>query len=317
VSSLEAVSGEAAPQRILVIKLGALGDFVQALGPMQAIRAAHPGARIALLTTPPFVALAEQCPWFDEVIPDPRPRLRNLAGWIALRRRLRAGRFDRVYDLQTSDRTGWYYRLMAPGKRPDWSGVVPGALRHANPARDRMHTLDRQAEQLAAAGIARVPPPDLYWVEADLARFDLPRRFVLLVPGASAHRPAKRWPAERFAALARDIAARGAKPVVVGVAAEKPLAAAICGRCHEARDLTGETSLLELFALARRASGAVGNDSGPMHVAAAAGAPSVVLFSSESDPALCAPRGPSVIVIRRPELTGLGVAEVAGALKLR
>ncbi len=313
----EAANGASAVQRILIIKLGALGDFVQALGPMQAIRAAHPDAHIALLTAPSFVELADQCPWFDEVIADSRPPFRKIGSWYALRRRLRAGRFDRVYDLQTSDRTGWYWRLLGPGRRPEWSGIVPGPLRHANPARDQMHTIDRQAEQLAIAGIARVPPPDLYWVEADIGRFDLPRRFVLLVPGASAHRLAKRWPAERFAALARDVAARGAKPVVVGVAAEKALAAAICGRCQEARDLTGETSLIELFALARRASGAVGNDSGPMHVAAAAGTPSVVLFSSESDPALCAPRGSGVVFIRRPELTGLSVTEVSGALKLR
>ncbi len=180
-----------------------------------------------------------------------------------------------------------------------------------------MHTLDRQADQLAIAGIGPVPPPDLDWVRADLERLGLPRRYVLLAPGGSAHRPAKRWPAERFAALARDLAARGAKPLVVGVAGEKPLAAAICGRCHEARDLTGETSLVELFALVRGAAGAVGNDSGPMHMAAAAGVPSVVLFSAESDPALCAPRGPAVTAIRRPELSGLGVTEVAGALKLR
>ncbi len=303
--------------RILVIKLGALGDFVQALGPMQAIRRAHPDARISLLTTAPFVPLATLCPWFDEVIANSRPRLRNVGGWIALRRRLRAGRFDRVYDLQTSDRTGWYWRLIGPGRRPNWSGIVQGPLCHANPGRDRMHTLDRQAEQLAIAGIAPVPPPALDWVTADLDRLGLPRRYVLLVPGGSAHRPAKRWPVERYAALARDIAARGAKPLVVGVAGEKPLAAQICGRCHEARDLAGATSVVELFALARGAVGAVGNDSGPMHMAAAAGVPSIVLFSAESDPALCAPRGVSVVAIRRSELAGLSVTEVAGALKLR
>ncbi len=315
---MSALADDGVEKRILVIKLGALGDFVQALGPMQAIRAAHPDARISLLTTPPFVALARLSPYFDEVIADTRPPLRNLAGWFVLRRKLRAGRFDRVYDLQTSDRTGWYFRVMGPGRRPDWSGIAQGAsLRHSNPRRTSMHTIDRQADQLAVAGIAPVPPPDLGWVAADLTRFGLPDRFVLLVPGGSAHRPAKRWPAERFAALARDVAIRGAAPVVVGVAEEKPLAALICGRCHEARDLTGLTSIVELFALARCAAGAVGNDSGPMHMAAAAGVPSVVLFSAESDPALCAPRGRSVAILRRPELAGLSVEEVSGALKLR
>jgi ADP-heptose:LPS heptosyltransferase len=302
--------------RVLVIKLGALGDFVQALGPMQAIRRAHPDARITLLTTQPYVELARAIPWFDEVLVDERKR--DLGSWWALRRLLRAGRYDRVYDLQTSDRTGWYFRILGPGRRPEWSGIAKGAShRHENPSRDAMHTLDRQAEQLALAGIASVPPPDLSWVTADLSRFDLGTRHVMLVPGASAHRPAKRWQIGRYAELARDIAARGARPVIVGTAEERDLGRFVAVRCTDARDLTGQTGLVELFALALNASGAVGNDSGPMHMAAVGGTPSVVLFSSESDPALCAPRGLRVTVLRRKELTGLAVGEVAAALRLR
>jgi ADP-heptose:LPS heptosyltransferase len=302
--------------RVLVIKLGALGDFVQALGPMQAIRRAHPDAHIALLTTAPFVDLACATPWFDTVLVDERKR--DLGSWWTLRRMLRGGRYGRVYDLQTSDRTGWYFRVMGPGRRPEWSGIANGAShRHADPQRDAMHTIDRQAEQLALAGIAEVPPPDLSWVDADLSRFDLGNRYVMLVPGASAHRPAKRWPVGRYSELARDIAARGARPIVVGTEEERELGHTVAVRCTDARDLTGRTSLIELFALACRASGAVGNDSGPMHMAAMGGAPSVVLFSAESDPALCAPRGPRVTVLRRRELNGLATGEVAAALRLR
>ena len=302
--------------RVLVIKLGALGDFIQALGPMQAIREAHPDATIALLTTAPFVDFARATPWFNEVLVDDRKR--DVGSWWTLRRMLRAGNYGRVYDLQTSDRTGWYFRVLGPGRRPEWSGIAKGAShRHDNPVRDRMHTLDRQAEQLAIAGIPSVPPPDLSWVTANVSRFELGPRYVMLVPGASAHRPAKRWHIGRYAELARDIASRGARPVVVGTKEEHELGRFIAVRCTDARDITGRTSLLELFAVARNASGAVGNDSGPMHMAAMGGAPSVVLFSAESDPALCAPRGPRVTILRRNELTGLAVAEVAAALRLR
>jgi ADP-heptose:LPS heptosyltransferase len=105
--------------------------------------------------------------------------------------------------------------------------------------------------------------------------------------------------------------------VVVGLAEERDLATQIVAKCPETRDLTGKTSLLELFALARGAVCAVGNDSGPMHMAAAAGVPSVVLFSVESDPALCAPRGAKVTVLRRAELSGLSAGEVVAALRLR
>ena len=138
----------AARQRILVIKLAALGDFVQAFGPFAAIRAHHPDAAIALLTTPPFAGLARRSPWFDAVWSDGRPSWRDPAAWWRLARRLRAAGFARVYDLQTSRRSS-RYRLLA-GPRAEWSGIAPGASHpHANPARDSMHTVERQREQEA------------------------------------------------------------------------------------------------------------------------------------------------------------------------
>jgi ADP-heptose:LPS heptosyltransferase len=246
---------------------------------------------------------------------DARPR--NPRGLWRVRRMLRDGNYDRVYDLQTSDRSSFYFHMLR-GARPEWSGIALGSShRHADPARDTMHTVDRQAEQLAITGIAAMPLPDLSWVKSDLAQFALAARYVMLVPGASPHRPAKRWPVERYADLARVIAQRGGQPVVVGTAQERALGARIAEACPETRDLTGRTGLVELFALAKEAAAAVGNDSGPMHMAALGGAPSVVLFSAESDPALCAPRGASVTVLRRPDLAALTVGEVAAALRLR
>src|ERR1700722_4132790 len=107
-------------QRILVIKLGALGDFVQAMGPAAAIRAHHPNAKLTLLTAAPFAELARAAPYFDYVWIDERPRALDLGGWWRLRRKLRAGHFDRVYDLQTSSRSSGYFHLMAMGRRPEW-----------------------------------------------------------------------------------------------------------------------------------------------------------------------------------------------------
>lgn len=300
--------------RILVIKLGSLGDIVQAMGPAAAIRRHHAEAEIVLLTTAPFAAFLREAPYFDAVWIDERPGLVDPLGLFRLRRRLRLARFARVYDLQTSDRSSLYHWLMAPGP-PEWSGIARGAShRHDNPARDRMHTIDRQAEQLRRAGIAEVPPPDLAWAAGDLGRFDLPERFVLLVPGGAAHRPQKRWPIERYGALAALIAARGVRPVVVGGAAERELGAAIRAWCPAARNLAGETTLAEVAALGRRAIRAVGNDTGPVHLLAAAGAPSTVLYSAASDPALTAPRGREVAILRRANLADLPVEAVAATL---
>jgi ADP-heptose:LPS heptosyltransferase len=293
--------------RVLVIRLGALGDFVLSFAAFAAIRAHHAADEVALLTTAPFAAIARRAPWFDRVLCDARPDWWNLPGVLRLARRLRG--FDFVYDLQTSARSSRYFRLAG---RPGWSGIAAGCSHpHANPARDAMHTLERQREQLEMAGIGAFPPPDLGWLQG--TQFDLPARYALLVPGAAAHRPAKRWPVERFAELARILAGRGMPPVVLGSAAEAPLAAAI----PAAIDLTGRTGLADLAALARGAALAVGNDTGPMHLLAAAGCPCLVLFSAASDPALTAPRGPGgtwPTVLRMPDLAELTVERVAAAL---
>ena len=163
-------------RRILVIKLGALGDMVQALGPFAAIRRHHgapPEAHITLLTTEPYAEFAAASDYFDDVWTDDRPGVLHIGGWLVLRRRLRGGGFTRVYDLQTSDRSSFYYRLFRPGRLSEWSGIAKGCSHpHANPDRDSLHTLERQAEQLGAAGITEVPPPDVSWATGRQPRLD-------------------------------------------------------------------------------------------------------------------------------------------------
>jgi len=300
--------------RILVIKLGALGDFVQAMGPAAAIRAHHKDAEITLLTSAPFAEIARMSPYFDHVWIDERPRRFDIAAWLRLRRRLRDGRFARVYDLQTSSRSSGYFHLMGPGPRPEWSGIARGASHpHANPRRDAMHTLDRQADQLAMAGIGSVSPPDLSWAAADIARFNLPPDFVLLVPGGAAHRLDKRWPTAHYAELAKLIAQRGVTPVVIGGRDEAGATRAVSRGVKLARDLAGQTTLAEIVGLGAAARYAVGNDTGPMHLIVAAGCPATVLYSAASDPALTQPRG-KVTVLRRDDLATLAVDEVAATL---
>ncbi len=305
-------------RRILVIKLGALGDVVLALGPFAAIREAHRDAHITLLTTTAYADLMRASPYFDEVLLDDRPSPWQPGRWIALRRRLRGGRFDFVYDLQTSDRSGWYYKLMGPGRRPNWSGIANGCSHpHDNPLRDDQHTIARQAEQLAHAGIANVPPADLTWIENDEAKFDLTQPYVLMVPGGAPHRPRKRWPTDRYIDLARELGTQGMGSVVLGGKDERDLAEVVARGYPGARNLIGQTTFVDIVGLARDASGAIGNDTGPMHLIAAAGCPALVLFSSESDPALTRPAGESISVLQRDDLAMLNTADVVEALSLR
>jgi ADP-heptose:LPS heptosyltransferase len=118
----------------------------------------------------------------------------------------------------------------------------------------------------------------------------------------------------RYAELARILLTQRITPVILGTGAENALALEIRDTVPDAIDLTNRTALPDLASLARAACLAVGNDTGPMHLIAAAGCPSVVLFSRESDPALTAPRGPQVSVLRQSDLTELDLAQVLAAL---
>jgi ADP-heptose:LPS heptosyltransferase len=297
--------------RILVVKLGALGNVVLAMNAFAAIRTFHATARISLLTTAPYADWLRKAPWFDEVLVDTRPAWWNLPGVYRLRRTLRGPGFTRVYDLQTSGRSSHYFRLFPRASKPEWSGIVSKSSHpDRNPNRAHMHDLDRQACQLRQAGIVTIPPADLSWCRGDIGRFGLPTDFVVLVPGSAPHRPEKRWPAARYQALALALREQGLTPVIVGAAAEAPISRAI----PAALNLIGHTGFGDLADLARSARLTIGNDTGPTHLLAAVGCPTVVLFSHASDPALCAPRGPDVRVLRRPDLASLELETVLAEL---
>jgi ADP-heptose:LPS heptosyltransferase len=139
-----------------------------------------------------------------------------------------------------------------------------------------------------------------------------PKPYVMFVPGGAAHRPEKRWPVDKYGELARILYSRGLDIVIIGGPQEAALAQAIQRQVPRSRDLTGRTDFARIAVLGAKAALAIGNDTGPLHLAAAAGAPTVVLFSSASDPALSAPRG-KVAVLQAEKLSVLAVAKVAQA----
>lgn len=290
------------PDNILVIKLGALGDFIQALGPMKAIRAHHPEARITLLTTTPFEQLGRDCGYFDQVWIDSKPKFYDLVGWAALSRRLNRGEFDRVYDLQNNDRTSMYFKLFRP--RPEWSGIAKGAShRNTDPERKYRHAFDGHRKTLALAGVAPVEIDDLVWMESDIKRFDLPDRYAVLVPGCSPHHPEKRWPVRHFTDLAEMLEKEGITPVLIGTQAEDQTLAGIALACPHARNLCGKTDLYDIAGIARGAELVVGNDTGPMHLAAATGVPCITLFCTrKSHPVKHRPMGHKVIKLQSDDL---------------
>ncbi len=304
---------------MLVIKLGALGDLVQCLDAFHAIRRHHPDDRLIIMTTRPWAGFVGAMPWFDEVWIDSRPKVWHVRTWLALIGRLRREPLSRVYDLQSNQRTGLYFRLLAGSRRPEWSGAVPGC---SHPRPDFLslsgHNRDRLLAHIASAGVPiGADGADLSWLTADVSHLGLPARFVVLVPGCSPHRLYKRWPAHHYAALANRLDRRGIATVVVGTGADREAIAEIRNEAPRVIDLAGRTNLMEVAGVARAAMGAVGNDTGPIFITAAVGTPTLMLMSHHTIAERMAPLGPSVAWLQRHTLADLTVDEVEAALTLR
>ncbi|PZO55161.1 MAG: transposase [Alphaproteobacteria bacterium] len=316
--------GETA-NRVLVIQLGGVGEFVQALAAARVIRETHVGARINLLTTETTKELAEKCPYFDTIEADGKPQ--EPQAITKLIARIRAAKYDVVYDLEGSSRTKNYFQGLRPWP-PKWSGPIAGAS-HAYLDADRAHLnpLDRYAGQLAAAGIETGGAPlmpDLSWVRTvmrDPPRlkpdyFGIRGSYVLLLPRGSDAEPSRRWPEEKYIDLARRIARGGVTPVILGGPEERPIGAAIAKAEPSAKNLVTRPDFFQCVGLAERASFAVGDDVELMHVAAAAGAPCLVFLSSLNHPERAAPRGPSgVVALTAAVIADLPVEQVDAQLR--
>jgi ADP-heptose:LPS heptosyltransferase len=295
-------------KKILVIKLSALGDFILALGPMEAIRKHHPDAHITLLTTRPFVDMAQRSRYFDAVETDARPPFYDLPAWVKLFRFFNGGSFGRVYDLQMNDRTKAYYSLFL--KKPVWSGALKGgALSCDKPALMKLHAFERHKMVLAKAGIM-VTIPDLSWMEVDVTLLGLKKPYVLLIPGSAPTWPEKRWPALKYGALGLKLIRLGYDVAVLGTASEQEVINRVVKSCPGIHDLSGKTSFYDIATLARGAAGAVGNDTGPTHLVAMSGCPTISLFSHASRPELSAPVGDAVTVIQSDRLDDVSVDDV-------
>lgn len=304
-------------RRVLVIKHGAFGDIIQSDGALRDIRANHPGAEIAVLTTPPYRRLFERCPWVDRVLIDPRARRWRLDRMLALGRGLRAEEFAQVYDLQNSTRTAAYRRWLLP--RVPWSGKIRRRTFLLRAALQTRPSLVRMADQLREAGLAVrfAEHPDVAWMAEDvsdlLADAGVPSRFVVLVPGSSARHLGKRWPG--YPALAEALLARGFGVVTAPGPDERDLAATVPG--HTLRKPGAPLDWFELAGLFSRAAFVVGNDTGPTHLAAHVGASGLALFGPHVAPAMTGIVRDRFGAIAVDDLRTLGVDRVVEEVMVR
>jgi len=312
--------------RLLVVRLGAMGDILHALPAVTALRQAHPDWLIDWVVEPRWRALlaAEGStrrqsansaqPLVDRLhfaatrqwrkAPFSRQTINE---FMALRSALRAGEYDAVIDLQGAIRSALIARLA--GCRRLIGEANPREL----PARwlfsERVatystHVIEQDVELASAiAGDALTPVEPLLPVDPDAEAWAdeiLPpitnKTAVLITPGAGWG--AKRWPVERYAALAQSLVARGCRVLVNIGPGEEPLAEVIV-RVTESAATPLACSLPQLITLTRRIALAIAGDTGPLHLACALGRPVVGIYGP-TDPSRNGPFGTRFTVLRSP-----------------
>jgi ADP-heptose:LPS heptosyltransferase len=266
--------------RILIIKLGALGDVILALPHIRRISAAHPDAAITVLTAPGYADLLAG----EAGLPVTAFRRRGFLEMLRLLAWLRRQRFGVVYDLQGSLRSRIMTRVSGASRRIGRRRDAAYTLAPAG-AGNRPHAFEELNRLLECAGIepataliaSKAGKQEREVVSHWLRRHGLSEaRLVLLHAGSSEHWPSKRWDEQHFAELAQSLEARDCRVLWIGGEDDRQLnrrLASVSGL-----DASGIFTFRQLLALGQQAAFAVTSDSGPMHVLAASGLPVYAFF---------------------------------------
>lgn len=278
---------------ILFIKPSSLGDIVHAMPTCAAIRRAYPKARLTWLVKREWAGLVERIDGVDRVWPVES----TFKGWLSQVSPLRAERFDLVVDLQGLFRSaaiGWLGgSSLLVGFANGREGSPWFYSRRVPVPQLEMHAVDRYLLVAKAVGAVesgapefrfRIPQTDYEEVDRLLSRSGVTPEMSWVAMNVSARWPTKRWPAASFAEVADRLQQeRCGAVVMIGGPDERADIAAVSGMMKTpAIDLAGTTTVGLLPALLSRASLLITNDSGPMHIAAAAGTPVVALFGPTS-----------------------------------
>jgi len=310
-------------RRILCIRLSGLGDVVHALNALSLLREELPDAFIAWAVEERFADLLRGHPHVDELVTVPRKEwgrmAKNPLRWPALRRagkamaaRVRGMSFDASVDFQSSLKSAWLVRVARAPLRIGFGGEVNRELnrlvqnRLVDVAAGGVHRCERDLALLGPLGIpARQARPALPANEEARRAVDdlLAGRLadgpvVVIHPGTSAFAAFKRWPAERYAAVAGRLAAeRGADVVVTCGPDDRDLAERVLAGMRRPGTLVPPVAgLAGLIEVLRRADLFLGSDTGPMHLASALGVPVVALFGPK-DPVQTGPYCSRSIVV--------------------
>lgn len=318
--------------RILFIRTDRLGETLLNLPAIAALRTGLPRASLTLLVHPDLQALMQGMSGVDEVLAMPT----NPGPWwrraIRLARQLRPKRFDAVMvsnpkkELHVAVWLAGIPCRVGYGRK--WGVLLTHRLTDGK-ALGRRHEVEYNLELVRALGVPAAPAAFRLTPSArdqqDAAQLLASHGVAETDPFIAVHpwssNPGKEWPGERYRALVRSIAQRGGPRVVlIGGLEEQSRVPAILAAGGSAASLVGRLTLTQLAAVLRRAALLLSNDSGPVHLAASVGTPTVVLFGTRdpaAGPQRWGPWGEGHAVIWRPTMDAISVDEVLAAVEAR
>jgi lipopolysaccharide heptosyltransferase I len=304
----------------LIVRLGALGDIVHALPLAAALRATWPDARVDWLVDVKHRAILEHVGGLTAILSVDTRRIGGDTGIVPVVRRLRAARYDVAIDAQgllkssalaylagaarvvgmarahlREPLSSWAYDATVEPAGPH---VVDNALAIAQAVGATSGVTRRGPGEGGPPRFALQPPAsDVVARVRDMLGLDAGQPFAVINPGAAW--PNKRWPPERFGAVARHLRARHGWPsIVVWGPGEEDLAGAVVAAADGAAASAPATSLGELLAIIGAAGLVISGDTGPLHLAAALGTPIVGIYGP-TDPARNGPWSPADITLSR------------------
>ena len=303
-------------KRVLIVRLGALGDLVHAIPVAAALHRAFPAARIDWLVSAKHRDILDLVPVIDRrLVINDRSAADGGTPMLGAIRELRRARYDVALDLQGLLKSALLARSSGAPRvigfssryvrerlaRPFYTEVHdPGGAGMYDP-RETTHVVRQNLALLEPFGINVIEPEfPIEHVDSEIARQVLERtgsRYALLNPGAAWRN--KRWPASRLAAVAGSLRDRHrVASLVIWGPGEEPLAQDVVAAADGAATLSPPTSIADLVALARGAVLMVSGDTGPLHLAAAVGTPIVGIYGP-TRPSRNGPWSPHDITVTR------------------
>lgn len=279
-------------RKILVIKLGAMGDLILVVPSLRMLRQRFPDASITLLVDRKLAPIVAPCPYLDDMILVERKKLSNLLYLLKTARRIRQEGFDISVDLHNNK---WTHLLAYLGGAVQRFGFARGRWGFLLNRPDRTFEvgdtpLRHQFRVLSKAGVQKFDDALELWPKAEslekakeLIGSLKPKektRLIGFVMGSSLHWPSKRWPPEHFLSLAKRLLEKqDARILLIGSPGEELLGEPFSPLSEKkVLNLIGKTPLEDLPAVFKQLHLVVTGDTAPLHIAAAMNVPVVALF---------------------------------------